>query len=220
MAKDLNICIVPGTLLEPIAAEEGGIANVCYFIDNKGDILARYQKKNLWHPERGHLTADSESPHIAFDTPLGKVGLLICWDLAFPEAFRELISQEAKLIVCPSYWVAADAGEGESLNHECETVFLESTCISRAFENTCAFAFVNTGAPEGRDTDDHGVEFTGVSQVGMPFLGGVGKLGKGEGVSLVDVDMAVLETAENVYKVREDMKKEGWHYKHTLRSVG
>lgn len=38
-----------------------------------------------------------------FDTPVGKVGLLICWDLAFPEAFRELISQGAQIICIPTF---------------------------------------------------------------------------------------------------------------------
>ena len=38
-----------------------------------------------------------------FDTPIGKVGLLICWDLAFPEAFRELVSRGAEIIVIPTF---------------------------------------------------------------------------------------------------------------------
>jgi predicted amidohydrolase len=36
--------------------------------------------------------------HEVFETPVGKVGLLICWDLAFPEAFRELIAAGAKIM--------------------------------------------------------------------------------------------------------------------------
>ncbi|KAJ4333149.1 hypothetical protein N0V95_009503, partial [Ascochyta clinopodiicola] len=49
-------------------------------------------------PERAHLTSSTHAPHLVFDTPIGKVGLLICWDLAFPEAFRELIASGAQLI--------------------------------------------------------------------------------------------------------------------------
>ncbi len=49
-------------------------------------------------PERDHLHGSSRDTHEVFDTPIGKVGLLICWDLAFPEAFRELIANGAKIM--------------------------------------------------------------------------------------------------------------------------
>jgi apolipoprotein N-acyltransferase len=49
-------------------------------------------------PEREHLTSSGRDVHEVFDTPIGKVGLLICWDLAFPEAFRELIAGGAKIM--------------------------------------------------------------------------------------------------------------------------
>lgn len=232
LARELGICIVPGTLLEPVAAQDtsessgvsssssssSGIANVCYFIDNKGQISGRYQKKNLWHPERPHLAADATTPHAAFDTPLGRVGLLVCWDVAFPEAFRALVADGARIIVVPSFWLASDGGdEGTELNPASETLFLESVCVARAFENTCAVVFVNTAAPRGQTVDERGAEYAGVSQVALPMLGARGKLGPGEDVSIVDVDLGVLDAAESVYKVREDMAKEGWHYAHTLQ---
>lgn len=52
LAKECNICIVPGTIVErhPDAETEDEILiNVAYFIDNHGEILGRYQKKNLWY---------------------------------------------------------------------------------------------------------------------------------------------------------------------------
>lgn len=66
-------------------------------------MLASYRKKNIWHPERPHLTSSGPERHTAVDTPIGRVGMLICWDLAFPEAFRELIADGAEIIVLPSY---------------------------------------------------------------------------------------------------------------------
>lgn len=54
-------------------------------------------------PEREHLTSSGRDIHEVFDTPIGRVGMLVCWDLAFPEAFRELISQGAKIIIIPSF---------------------------------------------------------------------------------------------------------------------
>jgi predicted amidohydrolase len=127
LARELSICIVPGTIVEADVDETTkthvsttpschlsvdkranvkvlDLDNVAYFIDNKGDILARYVKKNLWGPtERDHLKANDGLPHIAFDTPIGRCGLLICWDLAFPEAWRDLVAQGAKTIILPTF---------------------------------------------------------------------------------------------------------------------
>lgn len=58
LAKEHMICIVPGTICETYRHEEKGedqVHNVSYFIDDKGDVLGRYQKKNLWYPMSFHL---------------------------------------------------------------------------------------------------------------------------------------------------------------------
>lgn len=141
LAKECNINIVPGTIIELLdeGTPEERLLNVAYFISNTGEILGRYQKKNLWGDiERDHLESSTHDPHVAFDTPLGKVGLLICWDLAFPEAFRELISQGAKLIIVPTFWTLSDCSkEGLAINPTSEALFLDSILVSRCFENTC-----------------------------------------------------------------------------------
>ena len=141
LAKECNINVVPGTIIElhDEGTSDERLLNVAYFISNTGEILGRYQKKNLWGDiERDHLVSSTHDPHIAFDTPLGKVGLLICWDLAFPEAFRELISQGAKLIIVPTFWTLSDCSkEGLAINPTSEGLFLDSILVSRCFENTC-----------------------------------------------------------------------------------
>lgn len=54
------------------------VANTAYFIEaGTGDIIGRYEKKNLWIPERDYLVAGDNS-HEVFDTKWGKAGLLIC----------------------------------------------------------------------------------------------------------------------------------------------
>lgn len=228
LAKQHKICIVPGTIIERHSgddvvsrleaedAEEQGeiiLANVAYFISNDGEILGRYQKKNLWHPERAHLTAIPHEPHVAFDTPLGRVGMLICWDLAFPEAFRELIAAGAKIIIIPTFWTMSDCSEyGFRKNPLAEKVFLESAVIARAFENTCAVVFVNAGAAKGKGVEGN---YAGLSRVTVPFVGAMGEetmQSNEEGMSLVDLDMECIEEAEKHYKVRADIESEGWHY--------
>ncbi|KAE8346190.1 carbon-nitrogen hydrolase [Aspergillus arachidicola] len=114
LAKELNICIVPGTIVEDHSPTNESTStdtqpkdpilyNTAYFISNDGSILSSYRKKNIWHPERPYLTSSGSDPHEVFDTPIGKVGLLICWDLAFPEAFRELIAAGAEVVVVPTF---------------------------------------------------------------------------------------------------------------------
>lgn len=225
LAAELHINIVPGTIVqtdppapdhEPHAANvdpattigEGALSNVAYFIDAAGAIRGSYTKKNLWGPvERGHLRSSGRVPHPVLDTPLGKVGLLICWDLAFPEAFRELIAAGAQLIVIPTFWVLTDCSpEGRAYNPSAEALFLDSTLTSRAFENTCAIVFVNAGGPPGKG-------FCGLSQVVAPFVGPVIRLGScQEGMGIADLAMEMVEVAERNYRVREDLARGDWHY--------
>lgn len=141
LAKECNINIVPGTLVElhDQGTPDERLLNVAYFIDNTGSIAGKYVKKNLWGAvERQHLTSSSHELHPAFDTPLGKVGMLVCWDLAFPEAFRELIMQGAKLVIIPTFWLLSDCSkEGLDVNPTAEGLFLDSMLTARCFENTC-----------------------------------------------------------------------------------
>lgn len=211
LAKELSICIVPGTIVQRVKDNQGNeiLLNVAYFLGKNGEILGEYTKKNLWHAERGHLTSSGRDEHKAFETPFGfKAGMLVCWDLAFPEAFRHLILQGAKLIIIPSYWNLSDCSEeGLAYNPNSEGLFLDSTLISRAFENTCAIVFCNIGGPSGAS------DYAGRSQVTMPFIGPLARLGSGaEGVLLVDLDMNILEHAERNYKVRADLARSDWHY--------
>src|ERR1700759_3437043 len=95
------------------------------------------------HPERAHLSPGIND-HEAFDTPFGKVGMLICWDLAFPEAFRDLISQGAKIIIIPTFWGLGDLSEaGLTYNPSSEALLIDSTLTARAFENTCCKSSVS-----------------------------------------------------------------------------
>ncbi|KAL6718385.1 hypothetical protein ACLMJK_004474 [Lecanora helva] len=222
LARKHKICIVPGTILETIKdenTEEDQLCNIAYFIDDKGKILGRYQKKNLWHPERPHLTSSTTDHHTTIQTPLGPIGLLICWDLAFPEAFRELIATGAKIIIIPTFWTHTDCSAyGLSKNPMAEKLFLESTLTTRAFENTCAAVFVNAGAASGADNEKG---YAGLSRVTLPFVGAMGDETKDtyeEGMSVVHVDMELVAEAEKHYKVREDIGGDEWHY--TYRHQG
>ncbi|OJD28933.1 carbon-nitrogen hydrolase [Diplodia corticola] len=218
LAKEHRICIVPGTIVErhrDADKEDERLLNVAYFINQDGDIIGKYVKKNLWGPEREHLTSSGRDIHEVFDTPIGRVGMLICWDLAFPEAFRELIAQGAKIIIIPCFWTLADCSpKGLGYNPSSEALFLDSMLTARAFENTCAIIFSNAGGPAGKG-------YAGVSQVTVPYIGPVTRLGScAEGMSIVDLDLSILEDAEENYQVRADLARHDWHYDYRHNSKG
>lgn len=213
LAAELHICIVPGTMIKrvphDVGDEEGShkLLNIAYFIDDKGEILGHYTKKNVWIPERPYLTGSRHDPHEVIQTPIGKVGMLICWDIAFPEAFRELISKGCEVVIVPCFWGSGDCGEeGMALNPDSEALFLKSTLVSRCFENTCAIVFANAG---GAKEDG----FVGLSQVTLPITGPVAICeDSDEKVVIGDLDFRVLEVAEESYKIRADLEGEDWHY--------
>ncbi|KAF7715732.1 Uncharacterized protein PECH_006134 [Penicillium ucsense] len=200
LARELKICLVPGTLIErqprsnPTSEEKDfRLFNVAHFISDNGTVLGSYRKKNIWHPERPHLTSSTHERHAAIETPLGRVGLLICWDLAFPEAFRELIADGADVIIIPTFWTPHDASaECLRVNPNSEALFLESTLTARCFENTCGIIFVNAAGPKE--------DFLGLSQVTLPLVGPITKMGNEEGLRVVDMDLNILNMAERNYK--------------------
>lgn len=232
LAAELHINICAGTIVSrapksqtpngSVADSKPTLLNTSYFIDHDGQLLGAYTKTNLWIPERNHLTSSvdyarqvkldagtpSIGPHQVFDTPLGPVGILVCWDLAFPEAFRELVLAGAKIIIIPSYWTLSDMSqEGLAYNATCEKMFVQSTLTTRAFENTAAIIYCNaTGPPQEG--------FFGCSQVTLPIVGTVpGSFTDGEeGMRVVDVDMRVVDIAERNYQIRQDLGRVDWHY--------
>ncbi|KAF4164472.1 hypothetical protein CNMCM6936_009054 [Aspergillus lentulus] len=91
-------------------APNGKVKNTLIWIDDKGTITQRYQKIHLFDVEikDGPVLKESASVEKGmdilppFDTPLGRVGLSICFDLRFPEISLALKRQNAQIITYPS----------------------------------------------------------------------------------------------------------------------
>lgn len=138
---------------------------------------------------------------------MGKIGLLACWDLAFPEAFRELVKDGADIIIVPTCWTLDESCPvGLKLNPDYESMFLNSLITTRCFENSCAIVFANSGGPPD--------VYVGLSQIAVPFVGPIAAIkDSSEGMIVADIDPEVLRAAEVNYKVREDISGADWHYK-------
>ncbi|MEF2140789.1 nitrilase family protein [Vibrio alginolyticus] len=66
--------------------------------------IGRYRKAHLWNKEKLWFTPGDEGFPV-FDTPIGRIGLLICWDIWFPEVPRILAQQGADIICSVNNWV-------------------------------------------------------------------------------------------------------------------
>ncbi len=200
-ASTYNIDIVPGSITE---GDDTGLYNTTYYIDNKGEIRGKYRKVNLWLPERSYITPGSNIS--VFDTRIGKVGLIICWDLMFPEIFRVMVRKGVEIVICPSYWCFEDAGKGMMHDPDSEVKLVNALCVTRAFENEIVLVYSNAAArltvEENTDT------LIGQSQVTVPFKGVLKSLSHNrEAMFSQEIDTAILVDAEEAYEIRKDLQK-------------
>ena len=114
-ARDLNLWIVAGTLPLPPADQPTAKANACSLLfDADGEQVARYDKLHLFDVDvadiRGRYRESDDYAQgqrvVVADTPVGKVGLSVCYDLRFPELYSELRAAGAELITAPSAFTA------------------------------------------------------------------------------------------------------------------
>lgn len=85
---------------------ENNLFSSAAIIDNTGDLRGVVRKSLLWGRERYIFTPGSiEYP--VFDIKVGKVGILLCYEMEFPETSRLLTLQGAEIIVCPAVWSMA-----------------------------------------------------------------------------------------------------------------
>ncbi len=139
---------VAGSLPE---AADGHLFNTCFLIDAAGHIAARYRKIHLF-PMMGEDRCFSPgSQAVVCRTPLGNLGLMVCYDLRFPELARHLAVNGADIIIVCAQWPAPRVAHWD--------VLLQA----RAIENQI---FVIAANRCGTDSD---LKFAGHSQMISPF---------------------------------------------------
>ncbi len=120
LCKKLRMGMVLG-----LSTLEGGlIYNTALLLGPDGNEIGRYHKTHLYEQDLNYAPGGGFP---VFDTPWGKIGLLVCADRRWPEAARALRLGGAELIVIPTY----------GMRHEANTCWMRT----RACENECFIAF-------------------------------------------------------------------------------
>lgn len=180
-ARELGLWIVGGTV--PLLAADGArVAAASLLFDAAGQRVARYDKIHLFDvdiPGRSESYRESASvapghQAVVADTPLGRLGMAVCYDVRFPELFRELSSAGAECFVLPA---AFTAPTGRS--------HWETLLRARAIEN---LAFVLAPAQSGFHAN--GRETYGDSMI-VDYWGRIlRRLPRGQGCVVAEFDRA------------------------------
>ena len=129
VAKKNNLYIVAG-LLE----KEGGVVyNTAVLIDRKGNLAGKYRKTSLPREEiDGGVTPGDSFP--VFDTDFGRIGIMICWDVTFPEPARALAQQGAEVIFLPIWGGDIKLARARAIENQVYLVSSTYDMISAVFD--------------------------------------------------------------------------------------
>ncbi|MEM2102902.1 MAG: carbon-nitrogen hydrolase family protein [Candidatus Bathyarchaeia archaeon] len=191
LAKQNNIHIIYG-MIEKNPEAKAVLHNTAVLTTPKG-TLGRYRKMYLpthsVFEEKRYFRQGYESP--VFATSIGKIGLIICYDIFFPETVRLLRLKGAELIVCISASPSVRRG------------FFETLTVARAMENTVYLAYVNLVGIED------GLQFWGGSRLIAPS-GKIVTQAKYDEEDLVfgTIDYTDLARAETFVPTLRDLRPE------------
>lgn len=183
LAKEKQTYILAGSLFY---FENGKYYNRSFLFDRNGSIIGYYSKIKLFKGLNEHLVFTAGNEFGIFDIEFGKVGIMICYDLRFPEIARKLTFLGAKVIFIPSEWPLVRIENYKNLS------------ISRATENQLFVVSVN------RYGKENGIMFGGNSMVVSPRGDVIINMGIGENISIVDIDINEVEEYRKEFPVLND----------------
>lgn len=187
IARENGIAILYGY---PERNAEGTIFNSVQLIDAQGMSLGNYRKTHLF----GELDKGMFSPG-GDDYPLleldgWKLGLLICYDVEFPENVRRLALAGADLVLVPT-------ANMEPYDFVCDVLVR-----ARAFENQCYLAYANYCGGEGE------IRYCGLSSVSAPDGGLAAVAGREEALIFADLKRDRLEASRASITYLQDRRAE------------
>jgi predicted amidohydrolase len=183
LARELKIHLVAGSILE--AGGPGGrFYNTSVLLGPDGQRVAAYRKIHLFDVEIGDGAKYRESEAVApgaevvcAETPLGKVGLSVCYDLRFPELYRQLSAKGAQFLFVPAAFTQMTGKD-----------HWEVLLRARAIENQC---FVIAPAQFGQHSEKR-VTY-GHAMVVDPWGLVLARAAEGEGVAVAEANLGELD---------------------------
>jgi nitrilase len=179
-AREFGIWLVGGSVpLEASVPDK--VRNSCLVYDENGRLAARYDKIHLFSFETEseryaeQRTIEPGSEVVTVDSPCGRLGLSICYDLRFPELYRAM--GEVDAILVPSSFTATTG-----------SAHWETLIRARAIENLC---YVLAPAQGGKH--ENGRETNGDTMVVDPWGRILERLPRGPGVVVAELDFALIE---------------------------
>lgn len=193
-SKKNDVWIVGGTI--PIACDnESKIRAASLIFDNKGQFINRYDKIHLFDVTLSEKEAYKESDStqhgnepVVINTPFGKLGLAVCYDVRFPELFRALFNKGAEIIALPSAFTVP-TGEAH----------WELLARSRAVDNFCYLI----GACQG-GVHSNGRKTYGNSLIVEPWGNIIAKKsGIDAGIIYADIDIQKVHDARKSIPIKD-----------------
>ena len=154
--------------------DDGLLYTSAVVLDGSG-VLAVYRKVHLWDLERRVFTPGSAQPALV-ETRYGRIGLMVCFDLEFPEWTRIAALQGTDLLVVPANWPVQPRPDGSPVPEV-------QIAAATARLNHMAIVVADRQGPE------RGVEWAGGTHVVGADGGMLARVGPGDGVAWADVDL-------------------------------
>lgn len=185
LAAELGIHLVAGSILERVEGQEK-VFNTCIFFDPGGQLSECYRKIHLFDVDIGDEVSVRESRYraggrdpVVAACELAPLGLAVCYDLRFPELFRQLVDAGAEVVCMPSAFTFATG-----------SAHWETLVRARAIENQ-----VYMIAPDQVGRGASGILNYGSSMIVDPWGVVLARAGDGDGVITAEIDLAYLRRA-------------------------
>ncbi len=207
VAKELGVVIV-ASLFEKRA--EGLYHNTAAIIDADGSYLGKYRKMHIPDDpqfyEKFYFTP-GDLGFRSWDTAVGRIGVLICWDQWYPEAARLTAMSGAQILFYPTAigWLPPEKEEyGERQQGAWETIQRSHAVANGVY--VCAINRVGHEVLPGSEAGAPGIEFWGGSFVADPNGRVLAKAGTGEEVLVVDCDLGAVDVVRTHWPFLRDRR--------------